>query len=246
MSEGEPATEEGWLWRVQSVLLQTPDVGQTLDELTQISTTVVRAAVSCSITLNLGTRALSVGSSDARADLLDETQYQVGVGPCLHSMRTGEVVNVPDVAVETRWPEYLGRAAAAGLRCCLTLPLSVGADTFGALNVYGFDETDLFGAEQRRQLELFAAQAAGTLRITSRRSEDQQLMRQLEEALHSRADIDQALGILMATLHCTAAEAFDVLRTRSQQSQRRIREIAVDLIARTSGRPPEPGRRFQA
>ena len=48
----------------------------------------------------------------------------------------------------------------------------------------------------------------------------------------------------MAQQRCTAEEAFDLLRAHSQNSQRKIRDLAASLITRVSGQPPEPGNPF--
>ena len=58
---------------------------------------------------------------------------------------------------------------------------------------------------------------------------------QLAEALRSRAVIDQAKGILMGARRCTAEEAFDILVRLSQQSQRKLRDVAQALVAETTG-----------
>lgn len=47
--------------------------------------------------------------------------------------------------------------------------------------------------------------------------------------------IEQAKGILMFYEHCTADEAFDMLRRASQRSNVPVREIAAEIVARTSG-----------
>lgn len=52
----------------------------------------------------------------------------------------------------------------------------------------------------------------------------------LEEALATNREIGQAIGILMATEHLTAEQAFDVLRTASQHSHRKLRAIAADVV----------------
>ncbi|MGI3785729.1 MAG: GAF and ANTAR domain-containing protein, partial [Janthinobacterium lividum] len=131
-----------------------------------------------------------------------------------------------------------------GLRCSLSLPLTIGDDTFGALNLYGFEEPDAFGPTEQRELELFAAQAAGTLRVAVRQIKDATLLAQMEASLQSRTVIDQALGIIMGQQRCTASTAFELLRQESQNSRRPLRDIAGDLVQRTSGQVPEPGRPF--
>jgi ANTAR domain len=151
---------------------------------------------------------------------------------------------VPDQAREDRWPRYSKRALQQGLQCSLSLPLDGPDKTLGAMNFYGFDRPGMFDGPTRQRYEVFAAQAAGALQIATRRHHDAQLVTQLETALSSRSVIDQAIGVLMAQQRCTAAEAFDLLRAHSQNSQRKIREIAADLITRISGQPPQPGSPF--
>ena len=50
---------------------------------------------------------------------------------------------------------------------------------------------------------------------------------QLEMALTSRAAIEQAKGILMGTRRCTADEAFETLRAKSNSTNRKLREVAA-------------------
>src|SRR3954471_21882539 len=51
----------------------------------------------------------------------------------------------------------------------------------------------------------------------------------LEEALLSRDVIGQAKGILMERLHLTPDQAFEELRTVSQQQNKKLKEIAAEL-----------------
>ncbi|TMK16611.1 MAG: ANTAR domain-containing protein, partial [Actinobacteria bacterium] len=71
------------------------------------------------------------------------------------------------------------------------------------------------------------------------------LATQLEEALASRAIIDQAKGIIMARDRCTAEEAFDSLRVASQAANRKLRDIARDVVdgaASTRASEEDPNR----
>lgn len=230
--------------RLQGLLLDIGSIDRFLAELAELSTTVLRAPVSSGIMLRHDSTLLTFGFSDALAETLDETQYRVGEGPCLESLAEGRVMSVVDARTEQRWPGYIGVAAEMGLRCSLSLPLTVAGDTFGALNMYGFDEPDLFGELEQHDLGLFAAQAAGTLRLAARQIKDAALLAQMEESLRSRTVIDQALGIIMGQQRCTASAAFELLRRESQTNHRRLRDIATDLVTRTSGQEPELGRPF--
>jgi AmiR/NasT family two-component response regulator len=52
--------------------------------------------------------------------------------------------------------------------------------------------------------------------------------------LESQAPIEQAKGIIIAQTHCTADQAFEILRRASQRSNTKLRLLALDLVARTS------------
>ncbi len=57
----------------------------------------------------------------------------------------------------------------------------------------------------------------------------------LRRALMTRAVIEQAKGVLMATSGCSADEAFELLRRQSQHENRKLREIASELVERAAG-----------
>jgi AmiR/NasT family two-component response regulator len=54
--------------------------------------------------------------------------------------------------------------------------------------------------------------------------------RQLEEAMASRAVIEQAKGLIMAQRRCTPDEAFQTLSRASQRSNRKLRDIATAIV----------------
>jgi len=64
---------------------------------------------------------------------------------------------------------------------------------------------------------------------------DEALVEQLREAMRSRAVIEQAKGIVMGERRCTAEEAFDVLVKLSQDSNRKLRDVARGLVEETGG-----------
>ena len=53
---------------------------------------------------------------------------------------------------------------------------------------------------------------------------------QLEEAMSSRAVIEQAKGMIMLRMHCSPQEAFDVLVNTSRRTNRKLRDIAELLV----------------
>ena len=52
----------------------------------------------------------------------------------------------------------------------------------------------------------------------------------LHAAMESRAIIEQAKGVIMGGLHCSADAAFAVLVAQSQAQNRKLREVAEELV----------------
>jgi AmiR/NasT family two-component response regulator len=55
--------------------------------------------------------------------------------------------------------------------------------------------------------------------------------------MESRAVIEQAKGIIMGERRCTAEEAFQILSKLSQDTNRKLREVATLLVSRAQQAP---------
>ena len=223
---------------LHQLLLTTQSLEALLTDIAVLAAGVVQPPASCGITMRCNNQPLTVANSDWRASLVDETQYSAGEGPCLDALDTGTVVSVSDQRQETRWPSYGDHALEQGVRCSLSLPLIVAGQPVGALNLYGYAESGCFEGESRARAEVFSAQASTALTLLTRQSEQAKLTSQLEEALASRSVIDQAMGIVMGQQKCTAVVAFNLLRKHSQNNNHKLRDVAADLVARTTGYEP--------
>jgi GAF domain-containing protein len=224
---------------LQNLLLATSGVEDFLNEVVVLAARTVAAGLSCGITLQTNGHPVTVASSDIRASLVDELQYEVDEGPCLRSMGTGKQIVVADTTGPDRWGGFSARAAANGIRSILTLPLAADG-ILGALNIYA-PTPDAFGEAETRQAEIFAASASAALALASRQASATDLTRQLREALASRTVIDQAIGIIMAQERCASAQAFAILRNASQNRNVKLRDIASQIVTGVSGEPPCPG-----
>ena len=122
-------------------------------------------------------------------------------------------------------------AAAVDLGVCasLSLPLVVAGEGIGALNVYG-TRPGQFSHDDEEYGEVFATQAAVALANAQAYWEQAELAAGLSSAMKSRATIEQAKGILIATTGCSPEEAFDRLREQSQFENRKLRDVAEDLV----------------
>lgn len=224
-------------------MLDGPDVSRFLQHAAELATAIVVPPAACGITLRRADEVTTVAHSGELALQADEIQYGRGQGPCLESMHTATIVHVPDLAADERWPAYRSHALAHGVRSSLSLPLMVDGYPVGALNLYTTATHEFDGAEVAHA-SAFAAQAAIALTIVLRHADQVALEDQLRETLATRAVIDQALGIVMGQRGCTASDAFAVLREASQHRNRKLHEIAAELIETITGQPPQPPRPF--
>lgn len=225
---------------LQNLVLDSPDVTDFLHQLAVLAAAVV-PETHCGITLRRDHEVASVASSDEVAMQMDEIQYLGSRGPCLEAMHTGERVDVPDMAAETRWGSYAGHALVTGVRSAVSLPITADDDKLGALNLFS-REPHAFADADVVRAQAFTTQATTALTILLRHARHTVLDDQLREALATRAVIDQALGILMVTHKIRSSEAFAILRHASQTTNRKVSTIAAELIQTMTGHQPEPPR----
>jgi GAF domain-containing protein len=162
---------------------------------------------------------------------IDHLQYDVcREGPCLTAMNTKRPLISGSVGSDARWPRFGGRLARQQVHSAMALPLVVRGTVVGALNVYAHVR-DAFTENDLRLGRQFATPAAVTVHTVQTLRAARTYAAQLETALHSRAIIDQAIGILRSRSGDTAAEAFDRLRGISQAENVKVSVIAERMVA---------------
>lgn len=223
--------------RGNSLLADAAGLEDYLRNLAQLAADVVVPPASVGITWVRDGRPGTVLSSSQVAAYVDELQYSAGDGPCLHSIRVGERVESADLAEEARWPAWIPRAREQDIWSVLATPLTVDGSLSACVNLYGFTP-NAFTEDEVRRVDIFAAQISTTLTMARRLEAHERHVLEADAALRSRAVIDQAAGILMAQQRCSAEEAMRLLRTHSSNSNRKLRDIAAEIVERTSGAPP--------
>jgi transcriptional regulator with GAF, ATPase, and Fis domain len=174
-----------------------------------------------------------VATSDERARLLELFQLQADEGPCLDAYRTGEIVQVDDLAAAAeRWPVFVPEAVAEGFRSIQAVPMRLRGQTIGALNLFA-RETGPLGQQDLGVARALADTATiGILQERAiRRSEV--LTEQMQGALNSRIVIEQAKGLLAHAAQIPAREAFERLRAYSRKNNVRLSNVAEQLVLGT-------------
>jgi GAF domain-containing protein len=232
---------------LQDALLRTDSVEQFLHELAVLAGRTVGAgeAMSCGLALRpRGRPAPATACSDPLASEADRVQYQSGDGPALHALRLARPVNIRDTATAGDWPAFCRQAASLGVRSCYAVPLISEREPVGALVLYA-RRPGAFGPEETARAEKFARHAAGALALSLRMASCADQNDQLRSSIVSRAVIDQALGVIMATERCPQDKAFALLRSVSQNTNVKIRDLAATIVTRVSGEPPRPTAPFE-
>jgi hypothetical protein len=117
----------------------------------------------------------------------------------------------------------------------LSVPLNLAREsTSGGFNVYGSVSAG-FSDNDEHLCQAFAAQASIVVSNAQAYWASLELSANLSKAMESRAVIEQAKGILMTTYRVTADDAFDLLVARSQTENRKLRDIASDLVQQARG-----------
>jgi GAF domain-containing protein len=211
------------------ILIADESLDAVLKRVADLSTTLIEACDCCGVSLADGSSVSTRYASNERADRVDEIQYTTGEGPCLEAITYGRAVRVPSFVDEERWPAFIERAVAEGIRASYSVPLHVDDEIVGSLNFYSASHA--FTEPDERLGDMLASQAAVALRNAQTFDEVLNVVEQLNEALMSRDTIGQAKGILMARFGLDADAAFDLLRVTSQERNIKLRSLAADLVA---------------
>lgn len=215
-----------------------------LTQLTVVSADIVDAETTAGVTVIRDGQPTTVAASDERTTHLDELQYGRGDGPCLAAARSGDVVTVHDAAADERWPDYHAHASQAGLRSSLSVPLSLGDDAAGALNLYVFERHE-FDDTERAVIGQFCDEASRAVSLAVRHDQVTRANDYLHAAMATRRVIDQALGLIMAQNRCGPDEAFLILRRASQNRNAKISMLAAEMIRKVSGSEPDTDLHWQ-
>ena len=185
-----------------------------------------------------GANSGTLGSSGAPARIYDELQFTLGEGPCLDSVLRQIPILIVDLAdpAEARWPAYRPAMLAHQIRGVYAIPVVVAGEFVGALDLFRARPgpllpADLAGAVAAAELAAIPVldlldgdlQAAVTEPTSNAWAELNRL---------TRAEVSQAIGMLVAQLEVEPALALILLRAHAYATGRRVTDIARDILDR--------------
>ena len=185
--------------------------------------------------------------TDPVSEQLAELQLTLGEGPCRDVLASAAPVlagDLGDAESARRWPAFTPAACQLGAGALFAFPLIVGAIRAGVLGLY----RDAPGSLPGRQFGdlLILADAATVMLLDSEHGDAGDgdgagLDGQAPDLALHRAEIDQATGMLTVQLGVPVADAFVRLRAYAYSQDRRLAEVAGDIVARRLRLGRDPG-----
>jgi hypothetical protein len=189
-----------------------------------------------------------MGVTDEVSEQLAELQLTLGEGPEHDAFTSGSPVLVSDLDegdAARRWPGFTPQASELKAAAIFALPLRIGAIWVGSLGLYRDTPGPLSSFEFGDALIL--AETATVVLLESQHPDGQAAAagtgpggQPPDLALH-RAEIDQATGMVSEQLGVAVAEAFVRLRAYAYVQDRRLGDVARDIVARRLRLSSDPG-----
>jgi GAF domain-containing protein len=237
------------LSRVTRLLKTQRTLPTQLEAVVDIVKRAVATCDSAGIVMLVDGEPTSVAVTDRFTIEIDLVQYQTGEGPCLAALSDGHVVRIDILERDRQFTRFAPGAVDRGLQSILSTPLAADERTVGALNMYStqanaFDDQTV---DTIRPMVDYAGQVISTSPLYAYSLE---MVDGLAEDLESRAVIEQATGVLMASQEETSLDALGQLRDLAMRSGESMRTVAEWVIAerptggaddlRSSEYPEEP------
>ncbi|GLY01375.1 MULTISPECIES: GAF and ANTAR domain-containing protein [Actinoplanes] len=214
-----PVELAGLLNELTVRLLGADTLTHALDRLAAFGASALPGVVRCSVVLIGEGGPLTQTGAGRAGESFDLLQYAGSAGPGLEAARTRSLVISTDLAADERWPELTGAARSEGVRAAAVIPLDVRRTAVGAFSVY-LDRDGDVGPDLLVTAMAVAGQAELLLGELRRR-----------EALTEGAEVDRAVGVIIAQRGCSVQEAYAVLQESSQRLGLDRRIVAERLVA---------------
>jgi GAF domain-containing protein len=236
--DGDPTSELAASFsETARILFTAGSVTETLAQVVELAVATIEGCDFAGVFLVEDSLVSSPIQTDLIVDRVDALQHETGEGPCLDAINDGLISYADDLADDPRWPRFGPQANAAGIRSVLALPLTTDGG-FGALALYaGYPAA--FGVADRARGVILASLAGLSVSAARSHEDEERRADNLNNALATRELIGQAQGILMERERISSDQSFDILRRASQHLNRKLRDVAQDLV--DTGARPETG-----
>jgi transcriptional regulator with GAF, ATPase, and Fis domain len=214
-------------------LLAQPTVEETVERIVAHAVDLVDGCEAAGVLVVRDGVVHTLAATHALARESDRAQGELGEGPCLNATLDEEqVFRIADMAAAgDRWPRYAPAACELGIGSAMGFLLFTDEENLGALNLYA-SRSHAFGTRTEHVGWLLAAHAS--VAFASSRTDAQ-----LREAIGTRQDVGEAVGIIMERHKLTEEQAYELLRSQSRARKVKLRVLARAVLAEggLGGRP---------
>jgi GAF domain-containing protein len=211
------------LGSMASELSEADELHETMQRVVDLAEQVLDHCDGVSLMLiGRGGRIDTPAASSQTARDSDLAQYETGEGPCLDAIEHQRTIVLNDLEEDERWPAYRAKALELGVRSMLGVRLFASEESIGALDLYS-RRPQAFDERSQVIAQVFAIHASIAVKAAL-------TIAGLETVIGSRDVIGQAKGIIMSRHRVTADMAFELLKTRSQELNRPVRDLAREVV----------------
>jgi hypothetical protein len=175
----------------------------------------------------------SLCTTDAVSNLIEELQFTLGEGPCMDAHQEDRVVAEPALASggRTRWLAFTPPVVEAGVEAVFAFPLRVGTVRLGALDLYRTGSGPL-SDDQHADALVMADVIANWVLDVQATAPAGAVAPELEQDANFHFVVHNAAGAVSVQLGVSMAEALIRLRAHAFSNNRRLRDVAEDVVAR--------------
>ncbi len=171
-----------------------------------------------------------MASSAEEARLLELYELQNNEGPCLDCFRSGRPVARDDLpAMRSSWPAFTEQLRGLGFHSAQALPMRLREETIGALNLFRLEPGRLSETDMRIGQAMADVATVGLIQERAIAASEL-LATQLQTALTSRVQLEQAKGMLAERTGLPLGQAFQLMRDYARGRGRRLGEVAAQII----------------
>jgi len=172
-----------------------------------------------------------VTATNEAEQAFEQAQRDLGEGPCIDAYTTGQLVQTTNLQADPRWPRLGPAARSHRVRGVLSAPLLLDDRPVGTCNAMTTVARDWTDADTGA-VAAFAVVLGRLIGSITEARDKTRLTAQLQFALNSRVLIEQAKGAIMEREGVDAERAFELMRRRARSSERKLAEVAREVLAR--------------
>jgi hypothetical protein len=148
------------------------------------------------VSLRAGDRLAPGTSSSVLGERVDDLQHQLGEGPSVETLRTGEALVSQALHADPRWPTFGSRVRELGARAVVTSLLREDDEVVGVLSVWG--EGAALSPDSSTMVSTMAQACCALVGVARRLDEQRRALARLEAERAAARVVEQATGVMLA------------------------------------------------